>query len=78
MADIKLRFSTIDHFRETKTFKSFKGARAYAQRRIGTHFDISETFGYAVDMHGVGKLEIVGGDMDTTLMKLLQKDEADA
>ena len=55
---IKLRYSTIDRFSETRTFKTLKGARAYAKRRIGTTFDLGST--YAVDMFGTGKLEASG------------------
>lgn len=58
---IKLRFTTIDHFSESKTFKTLEGARAYFKRRMGDAFDISVNFNYAIDAYGVGKLSIVEG-----------------
>lgn len=58
---IKLRFSTIDHFSETRTFKTLAGAQRYATRRLGDSYDVSLAFNYAVDMFGTGKLSIVEG-----------------
>lgn len=58
---IKLTFSTVDRFRETRTFKTLKGARKYAQGKIGTHPEVSRTFGYAVSSYGDAKIEIREG-----------------
>jgi len=58
--NITVRFRTIDHFSETRKFKTLKGAQAYAKRRIGSPFDIGETFGYAVDAYGIGKVTVEG------------------
>lgn len=68
---IKLTYSTIDRFSESKTFKTLEGARAYFARRIGTSYDISETFNYAVDAYGTGKLTIREG---TTWAELTGRD----
>lgn len=62
---IRIRYSTIDHFSETRTFKTLKGARRYAKRRMGTMFDIGS--GYAVDMFGTGKITVSGTDLYTLL-----------
>jgi hypothetical protein len=58
---IKLTFSTVDRFRESRTYKTLEGARKYAHRRVGAHPDISEVFWYAVGQYGDAKLEIREG-----------------
>ncbi len=58
--DIRFHYSTIDHYSESRRFKSLDGARAYAKRRLGDSYDISETFRYAVAGDGVAKLEVRG------------------
>lgn len=70
---IKLSYSTIDRFYETRSFKTLKGAKAYFDRRIGTTYDIG--FNYAVDMFGTGKLRILEG---TTWAELLDYNPYDA
>ena len=69
---IKLRYSTLDGFRESRSFKTLAGAKAYATRRVGTAYDVSLAFNYAVDMFGTGKLSIVAG---TTWKDLLGYEE---
>lgn len=69
---IELRYSTIDHFVERKIYWSMEGAQAYARKRMGTDFEISNTFGYAVSSDGVGKLEILDG---VTFQQLLGRSE---
>lgn len=59
--DIRLRYSTIDRFSESKRFKTLDGARAYAKRRLGDCYDVSLAFNYAVSGDGVGKVSIAGG-----------------
>jgi hypothetical protein len=66
---ITTTFTTIDGFKERKTFKTLEGARRYAKRRMGDNFDIGSY--YAVDMYGTGKLMVDG----TSLAKLLYSDE---
>lgn len=58
--EIKLRYTTIDRFSESRSFKSLDGAQRYARRRMGNMFDISEAFGYIVSSDGVGKLTVSG------------------
>lgn len=53
---IVTHFRTIDHFRERRVFKSWKGARAYARKRIGDTYDVGSF--YLVDAYGIGKLEV--------------------
>lgn len=55
----RFSFSTLDGFRESRSFKTLKGAKAYFDRRMGTSFDVSG-LGYAVDMFGTGKLYLSG------------------
>lgn len=64
---IKIRYTTIDHYGESRKFKSLKGAQAYAQSRMGKHFDISENFGYVVSGDGVAKLIATGVDLYTLM-----------
>lgn len=64
---ITLYYKTIDRFSERRTFKTLKGARAYARKRMGTSYYISETFHYAVSFDGVGKLEARGATLDELL-----------
>lgn len=63
--DITIRYSTIDHFSETRRFKTLEGARKYAKMRMGDTFDIGSS--YAVDMFGTGKLEVRGVSLETLL-----------
>lgn len=63
--DITLRYSTIDHFRETRKFKSLVGAQRYARRRMGNQFDIGSSYVVAGD--GVSKLEAKGVDLCTLM-----------
>lgn len=64
---IKLTFSTVDRFRESRTFKTLKGAQTYAHKKVGAHPDISEMFQYAVGTYGDAKLEIREGTTFTEL-----------
>ena len=64
---IRIRYETIDRFRETRRFQTLTGARAYARRRLGDTFDISDTFHYAIAGDGVGKITVVGTDLYTLL-----------
>lgn len=59
MTKITVRYSTIDRFRETRTFKTLKGARAYAVKLVGEHPDHGGT-SYAVSFDGIGKIEVEG------------------
>lgn len=58
--NIKFTYATIDHFSESKTFKTLEGARAYLRRRLGDSYDVS-LMGYAVAFDGVGKVTLRGG-----------------
>jgi len=58
---IKLHYSTLDRFSESRTFKTLAGAKAYATRRLGTYYDVSLAFNYAVSGDGIGKLSIRAG-----------------
>jgi hypothetical protein len=55
---IKVRYSSIDHFRQTRTFKTLEGARKYAADRVGDNPDMGSC--YAVSFDGIGKIEVDG------------------
>ena len=56
--DIKVYYSSIDRFHETRRFKTLKGARKFAHLRVGAHPDLGSW--YAVSSDGVGKIEVKG------------------
>ena len=51
---IKLHYSTIDRYSESRRIKTLAGARAYAKRKLGDSFDLGGS--YAVSYDGVAKL----------------------
>jgi hypothetical protein len=53
-AVIKVHYSTIDRYSESRRFKTLKGARAYVAKRLGTSYDAG--IAYAVSYDGVGKV----------------------
>jgi hypothetical protein len=53
---IRVRYSTIDGFSQSRTFKTLEGARRFAQKWVGPHPDVGETYNYAVSFDGVGKI----------------------
>lgn len=55
---IKLRYQSIDGFRETKTFATIQLAQGYAQDLVGPHPEMGST--YAVSGDGVGKVTCEG------------------
>lgn len=56
---IKIKYSSVDGYLQRKSFKSLKGARKYAQERIGTYPEMGST--YAVSGDGIGKIEVIEG-----------------
>ena len=52
--DITVSYSSIDHFRKTRKFKTLEGARKFAQKMIGPTPEMGS--GYAVSGDGVGKI----------------------
>lgn len=55
---IKLRYSSVDGYRKSASFKTVKGARKFAQHWVGKHPEIGST--YAVSGDGVGKITAEG------------------
>lgn len=55
---IKVKYSSIDGGRKSRSFKSLKGARKFAQSWVGKYPEIGST--YAVSGDGVGKIEAEG------------------
>jgi hypothetical protein len=56
---IKIRYSSIDGFRQKKTFKTLKGARDFAQKYVGKYPEMGSD--YAVAGDGVGKITVIEG-----------------
>ena len=54
---ITVTYSSIDHFRKTRSFKTIEGARKFAIRCVGTP-DIGSH--YAVSFDGIGKITVEG------------------
>ncbi len=59
--EIKVRYSTIDRFTETRKFKTLDGARKFAQNWIGRHPEIGGH--YAVSGDGIGKITVSGATL---------------
>lgn len=57
----KVQYSSIDRYRETRTFKTLAGARAYAVKWVGANPDTCGS--YAVSDDGVGKVEVTGATL---------------
>jgi hypothetical protein len=55
---IRVTYSTVDRFRQTRTFKTLAGARRYAQKWVGVNPD--QAIGYAISDDGVGKITVLG------------------
>ena len=55
MGTITVRYRTIDGYRETRHFKTIKGAQRWAGELMGENFEIGP--GYAIDMYGIGRLQ---------------------
>lgn len=61
--DILVRFSSYDGGLKTARFKTLDGARRFAQKYVGKHPDISETYGYAVSDYGDAKIQVRGATL---------------
>jgi len=62
---IKVKYSSIDRYSESRTFATLDGARRYARKWLGDNFDVGGW--YAVSWDGVGKVQVSG---DATLRDL--------
>jgi len=60
MMQIKVRYSSIDRFGQSRTFKTLKGARRFAHKWIGEHPEIATFHHYAVSYDGIGKITVTG------------------
>lgn len=72
---IKVRYSSIDHYKETKSFSALAAARRFAQKWVGRNPELGST--YAVSGDGVGKItmewisrEPIGTERRVTLRDL--------
>jgi hypothetical protein len=55
---IRVQYSSIDGYRETKVFKTLAGAQRYAHKYVGAHPEIGSS--YAISGDGVGKIMVEG------------------
>lgn len=55
---IKVKYSSVDGYRSTRPFKTLKGARKFAQDRVGKNPEMGST--YAVSGDGIGKIQVEG------------------
>ena len=55
---IKINYSSVDGYRESRSFKTLKGARKYAQHWVGKNPEIGSS--YAISGDGVGKIRAEG------------------
>jgi hypothetical protein len=55
---IKVKYSSIDGGRVSRSFKTLKGARKFAQHWVGKNPEIGSS--YAVSGDGIGKIEVDG------------------
>jgi hypothetical protein len=55
---ITVTYTSIDHFRARRTFKTLKAARAFAVHYLGEHPEIGTH--YAVAEDGIGKVTVTG------------------
>jgi len=67
---IKVHYSTLDHFSQTRKFKTLEGAQRYAQKWVGPRPEMS--YWYAVSSDGIGKVQVTG---DATLRDLFPEAE---
>jgi hypothetical protein len=52
---VKLRYSSIDGYSESRSFKTMRGASRYATKWLGPNPEVGH--GYAVSPDGIGKVE---------------------
>jgi hypothetical protein len=69
MTMIKVRYSSVDRFSKTRSFKTIEGARKFAHAWVGRHPEIGSS--YAVSGDGIGKVTAVG----VTLAELFPAEE---
>lgn len=72
---IKVRYSTIDRFSKTGTFKTLAGAQRFAQKWVGKTPDLGSD--YAVSMDGVGKVAVEGAPLYDLFPELAKTAEQD-
>jgi len=61
--DIRVRYSSIDRYSESRRFKTLAGAQRYAQKFVGETPEISGAFSYAVSADGIGKITVSGATL---------------
>ena len=67
---IKVHYSSVDRFSQSRTFKTLEGAQRFAQKWVGRTPELG--MWYAVSGDGIGKITVVG---DATLRDLFPEAE---
>ena len=52
--EIQVAYHAVDEYRETRFYKTLKGAQRYAQRMVGAHPEMGGN--YAISGDGIGKV----------------------
>lgn len=60
-APISVTYSSIDRFRQTRSFRTLAAARSYAARWVGAHPEFGSS--YAISDDGVGKITVRGASL---------------
>lgn len=55
---IKVKYSSIDGYKKTSTFKTLAGAQKFAQKWVGEFPELGSS--YAISSDGVGKITVQG------------------
>src|SRR6188768_740092 len=55
---ISVSYRSLDHYSETRSFRTLNGAQKYAQKWVGAHPDLGSF--YAVSNDGVGRITVKG------------------
>jgi hypothetical protein len=51
---ITVRYQAVDNYRDTRKFKTLRGAQRYAQRMVGVNPELARH--YAISDDGIGKI----------------------
>ena len=73
---IKVTYRSCDGFSKSRSFKTLKGAQAFAQHYVGKHPELGS--GYAVSSDGIGLVYVSGfvGDYAVRLADLFPAENA--
>jgi len=73
---ITVRYSSIDHYHKSRSFKTLEGARKFAHHWVGEGPEIG--IGYAVSGDGIGKITVSGCSLYDLFPKCLAPETPDS